>query len=267
VWLKNLVVRFNFAVNKSFGLILRRKTMKKTFLKLTVLALAGALALAACGDAEAGPAGTPGIQGPQGPAGGVGVMVYDDNDQFIGYLVSADTSATGNYTVYNPSAISAAYPDGVFSIGKDSYHNPLAAWTGSGTVGTFLTTLYYTSNDGTGTPMYPISSTAYRVGYNYWNGTSDNVLTYYYWKNDADNNGFPDSGPDATAGNSSRSSANPSVLTQNSAGTDTFYELKTITAGEIDTFKANVYSYFLANTGLNSLANPITWPLHLDVTE
>jgi hypothetical protein len=38
-------------------ILARRKTMKKTFLKLTVLALAGALALTACGDAGSGPIG------------------------------------------------------------------------------------------------------------------------------------------------------------------------------------------------------------------
>jgi hypothetical protein len=71
---------------------LRRKTMKKTFLKLTVLALAGTLALAACGNAETGPAGvpgTPGEPGSQGPAGGAGVMVYDSSatPQLLGYLL------------------------------------------------------------------------------------------------------------------------------------------------------------------------------------
>jgi hypothetical protein len=243
--------------------------MKKTFLKLTVLALAGALALATCGDAETGPAGAPGIQGPQGLPGGVGVTVRDAANQFIGYLVTYDSLATGNYTVYNPSANTTVYPDGVFTIGKASNTTVnLVGWTGSGTAGIYAADLYYTSNDGTGIPMmYASPPSAYMVYYNYWNGVNDNVLTYYTWKNDTNNDGLPDSGPDATARNSYRSTANPSVLTQNSANTSTYYQLKTVTALEVDALKPLAYARFLADTGLDSLANPITWPLHLDVTE
>jgi hypothetical protein len=238
--------------------------MKKTFLKLTVLALAGALALAACGDAEAGPAGTPGAPGTNGEPGGVGVMVRDASDQLIGYLVSAGTGAAGNYTVYNPSAIGAAYPDGVFTIGKASHTGTLGAWTGSGTDGTSLTTLYYASSDGTGTPMYATTTpVAYRVYYHYWNGANNNVLTYYYWKNDADSDGLPDSGPDAANYGSYRSSGNPSSL-YTTGETYPCYELKIVTASEVDALKPLAYAKFLADTGLDALANPITWPLHLD---
>jgi hypothetical protein len=229
---------------------------------ILIAALLAAFTFTAC-EGPVGPAGDPGTQGLPGLDGSGPIRVKDATNQFIGYLVSTYTGVAGTYTVYNPSAIGALYPDGVFAIGKASYTGMLSAWTGSGTDGTTAVNLNYASNDGTGIPMvYTSSPSAYMVYYNYWNGVNANVLTYYTWKNDTNNDGLPDS-VDATARNSYRSSENPSVLTQNSANTDNYYQLKTVTASEVDALKPLAYAKFLADTGLN----PITWPLHLDVTE
>jgi hypothetical protein len=258
-----------FAVNYSCD-YLRRQTMKKTFLKLTVLALAGALALAACGNAEAGPAGTPGAPGTNGEPGGVGVMVRDASDQLIGYLVSTNTGATGNYTVYNPSAIGAAYPDGVFTIGKASHTGTLGAWTGSGTDGLATTgsSIFYQTTAGTGDPLqsegYSGAPTAYYVKGLLWDGSTTQLspnYTYYTWKTDTNNDGLPDA-PSAITSAAIRVPATSSPVSDPQTGT--FYDLKIVTASEVDALKSLAYAKFLADTGLDSLANPITWPLHLD---
>jgi hypothetical protein len=222
-----------------------------------------ALVFTACGNAEAGPAGILGIPGASSTnseSGDVDVTVKDANNQLIGYLVSDNVSA-GSYSVFKSSLVgSSVYPNGVFSIGKASHIGPLSSWTGSGLGGITSSYLYYVSNNGIGTPMRS-GGTAYSVTYSHWDGSAiQSYPTYYYWAKDTNNDGLPDS-VDATASASNRRASYGDLIVGNSLGS--FYELKTVTASEIDALKAAAYAKYLAAIGFTS----ITWPLHLDTTE
>jgi hypothetical protein len=113
----------------------RRKTMKKTFLKLTVLTLAAlaALALAACGDAEAGPAGAPGANGTQGLPGQDGDGVVPGTVTVSGSpMVNSSVTAVYDNPGNSPQLYYRWYANGDYtaSIGSSAAYTPVVAVIG-----------------------------------------------------------------------------------------------------------------------------------------
>jgi hypothetical protein len=104
-----------------------------------------------------GIAGQNGTNGENGIPGGAGLMVYDDNDQFIGYLLNGSSTSL---TVYNPGA-STNYSR-IFTVN----------WEGTFGTGN----LYYSGSGGTGT-LLGSGSAIWSVIINPYNSADDSINT------------------------------------------------------------------------------------------